>query len=174
MVFRTLIGETPPPWGGFVGWFPNQANKQTKNQEEEDPPWRTTPKLDQIWGLFFRGGSLPLGSWFGNHPTNKKTRLLRSTCRALVTLHCIVFVFAFFVWVFCCDAATQLTLQWHQEHTQVVYGSMEARKRPTEPNSTLAIDWFSDPIFHTNLDVGDVDTLSWDLWFDLWPHLGLT
>ena len=42
-----------------------------KNPEEEDPPWRITPKIDQCWGWFFGGGPLPPGSWFGNHPTKK-------------------------------------------------------------------------------------------------------
>ena len=36
-----------------------------KNREEEDPPWRTTPKIDQSWGWFFRGGPLPPSSWSG-------------------------------------------------------------------------------------------------------------
>ena len=39
-----------------------------------------------------------------------------------------------------CDADTQLVLQLHQERTQVVCSSKEARKRPTESNGTLAID----------------------------------
>ena len=47
---RRLIVRAPPPPGFFLlGGF------QTKNPEEEDPPWRTTSKIDQIRGLFFRG-----------------------------------------------------------------------------------------------------------------------
>ena len=45
-----------------------------KNPEEEDHPWRTTIKIDQFWGWFFRGDPLPLGSWFGNHSTKKPPR----------------------------------------------------------------------------------------------------
>jgi len=47
---------------------------QIKNREEEDPPWKTTPKIDQLWGWFFMGGPLPPCSWFGNHPTDKPCR----------------------------------------------------------------------------------------------------
>jgi len=43
---------------------------QIKNREEVDPKWRTTPKIDQFWGLFLTGGPLSPGSWFGNHTTN--------------------------------------------------------------------------------------------------------
>jgi len=41
--------------GGGVGWFPNQEPQRTP---------------DQFWRLFFRGGNLPPGSWFGIHPKN--------------------------------------------------------------------------------------------------------
>jgi len=44
-----------------------------KNREEEDPPWRTTPKIDQCWGWFFKGGPLPPGSWLGNIVNKKET-----------------------------------------------------------------------------------------------------
>jgi len=37
-----------------------------KNWEEEDPPWRTTTKIDEFCGWFFRGGPLPPSSWSGN------------------------------------------------------------------------------------------------------------
>jgi len=30
-----------------------------KNRGEEDPPCRTTPKIDPFWGWFFRGGPVP-------------------------------------------------------------------------------------------------------------------
>jgi len=40
---------------------------QTKKLEKEDPPLRTTTKIDQFWWLFFRGGPLLPGSWFRNH-----------------------------------------------------------------------------------------------------------
>ena len=45
-----------------------------KNWEEEDPPRRTTPKMDQFWGWFFRGGPLPPGSWSGNIVNRKPPR----------------------------------------------------------------------------------------------------
>ena len=45
------------------------STQQEHPQVSSSPPWRTTPKIDQFWGLFFRGGPLPSGSWLGNHPT---------------------------------------------------------------------------------------------------------
>jgi len=64
---RELIERTSPPPGGIflLGDF------QIKNPEEEDHTWRTTLKIDQFWGWFFKVGPLPPGSWFGNHPTKK-------------------------------------------------------------------------------------------------------
>jgi len=57
-----LIERTPPLRGGFVFTM-----FLIKNREEEDPPWRTTPKNDQFLGWFFRGGGpFPPGSWSGN------------------------------------------------------------------------------------------------------------
>jgi len=83
-----------------------------KNPEEEDTPWRITPKIDQwffrggssfsgfliwkppkkdqFWGWFFRGGPLPPGSWFGNHPTKKNSGrggFFRSTLRLINNTH---------------------------------------------------------------------------------------
>jgi len=47
---RVWSKTTPPPPGGvsflLLGYF------QTKNLEEEDPPWRTNPRIDQFWGCF--------------------------------------------------------------------------------------------------------------------------
>jgi len=58
--------KPPSPKGvSLLGGF------QTKNPEEEDLPWRTTPKIDQSWILFFRGGPFPLDSGVGNHLTKK-------------------------------------------------------------------------------------------------------
>jgi len=45
-----------------------------KNREKEDPPWRTTPKIDQFWRWFLRGGPLPPGSWSGNSVNRKPFR----------------------------------------------------------------------------------------------------
>jgi len=65
-VSNKLSERTLPPRGiSLLGGF------QTKNPEEEDPTSRTTPKIDQFWGLFFSRVPLPPGSWFGNHPTKK-------------------------------------------------------------------------------------------------------
>ena len=64
-----LIKRNPPP--GRVFYL---LCSLIKNPEEDDPPWRNTPKIDQFWGWFFRGGPLHLGSWFGNHPTKKPPR----------------------------------------------------------------------------------------------------
>ena len=36
---------------------------QTKNPEEEPPPWRTTPKIDRFWE--FEGGFIKLGGYRG-------------------------------------------------------------------------------------------------------------
>jgi len=49
--------------GFFVGGIPNPepGGREIPLQ---------TPKIDQFWGLFFRGVTLPPGSWFGNHPTD--------------------------------------------------------------------------------------------------------
>ena len=58
--------ETPPPGG-----LSYLLCSLIENRGEEDPPWRTTPKIDQFWGCFFRGGPLPPGPWFGNHQTEK-------------------------------------------------------------------------------------------------------
>jgi len=72
--------KKPPPPGGFPLYcVPDQEpggrgpplknhpqNWSIKTREEEGPPWRTTPKIDQFWGWFFRGGPLPPGSWSGN------------------------------------------------------------------------------------------------------------
>ena len=44
-----IVGKSLP--GGFLG--------------------RVVSKIDQFWGLFFRGCSPSPGSWFGNHPTRK-------------------------------------------------------------------------------------------------------
>jgi len=38
--FYTWNQVETPPRGEFFEWIP------TKNSEEEDPPWRTTPKID--------------------------------------------------------------------------------------------------------------------------------
>jgi len=66
-IHRVIWSKEPHPHGFFflLGGF------QTKNREEEDPPWKTIPKIDQFWGLIFRRGPLPPGSLFGNHPTRK-------------------------------------------------------------------------------------------------------
>ena len=48
------------------------------------------PKKDQFWGWFFRGGPLPPGSWFGNHPTKKNSGrggFFRSTLRLINNTH---------------------------------------------------------------------------------------
>jgi hypothetical protein len=62
-----LIEENLPRGGFFVGGIPNQepGGRGTPLQ---------TPKIDQFWGLFFRGVVLPPGSWFGNHPTDSFPR----------------------------------------------------------------------------------------------------
>jgi len=57
--------DTLPPRGvSFLGGF------QIKIPEEEGPPLKIALEIDQLWGLFFRGGPLPPGSSFGN--TQKK------------------------------------------------------------------------------------------------------
>jgi len=65
----TLIERNPPPGG--VSYL---LCSLMKNWEEEDPPWRTTPKIDQFWGWFSRGGPLPPGSWSGNIMNRKPPR----------------------------------------------------------------------------------------------------
>jgi len=62
----TLWSKEPPPPGGFSLF----SGFEMKNPEEEDP-WRTTPKIDQSWGWFFRGGPLPPCSWSGNIKNRK-------------------------------------------------------------------------------------------------------
>ena len=57
-----LWSKEPPPPGG-VSYL---LCSLIKNREAEDPSWRTTPKIDQFWGWFFRGRPLPPGSWSGN------------------------------------------------------------------------------------------------------------
>jgi len=47
-----LVRKNPPPLGGFLFTM-----FLIKNREEEDPPGRTTPKMHQSWGWFFKGGS---------------------------------------------------------------------------------------------------------------------
>jgi len=71
--------ETPLPGG--VSYL---LSSQIKNREEEDPPWRTTPEIDQFWGCFFRERPLPPGSWSGNMVNRKPPRggvFFRSTWR---------------------------------------------------------------------------------------------
>ena len=55
-----LIKRNPP-----LGGVSYLLCSLIKNPEEEDPPWRTTPTIDQFCGWFFMGGPLPPGSWFG-------------------------------------------------------------------------------------------------------------
>ena len=43
--------ETPPPGGVYL-----LSGFHIKNREEEEPPWRTAPKIDGFWGWFFRWG----------------------------------------------------------------------------------------------------------------------
>jgi len=62
-----LYQKKPPPSGGISYLLYSLI----KNQEEEEPPWRTTPKIDQFWGWFFRGVPLPPGSWSGNTVNRK-------------------------------------------------------------------------------------------------------
>ena len=51
---RIWLKLPPPPPGGvcLLGGF------QFKSPEEEDPPWKTTPRIDQF-RIFFSGGDLP-------------------------------------------------------------------------------------------------------------------
>ena len=62
--------EEAPPSGG-VSYL---LCSLIKNREEEDPPWKTTPKNDQFGGWFFRGGPLSRGSWSGNIVNRKPPR----------------------------------------------------------------------------------------------------
>jgi len=79
-VFCKSWSKEPPPQGGFSYLLCSLI----KNPEEEDPPWRTTPKIDQFWGWFFRGGPLPSDSWLGNIINRKPPpgggRFFRSKC----------------------------------------------------------------------------------------------
>jgi len=68
MYKRTQSRETPPGGGGGGGLL---CGFHIKNPEEENPSWRTTLKIDQRWGWFFKGGPLHPSFWFGNHPTKK-------------------------------------------------------------------------------------------------------
>jgi len=65
-----IWSKEPPPPGG-VSYL---LCSLIKNREQEDPPWRTTHKMDQFWGLFFRGGSLPAGSWLRSIVNRKPPR----------------------------------------------------------------------------------------------------
>jgi len=67
---RHIERKNPPP-PGKVSYL---LCSLIKNPEEVATPWRTTLKIDQFWGWFFRRGPLPPGSWFGNHPTKKPPR----------------------------------------------------------------------------------------------------
>jgi len=63
---HSLIERNSPPREGFLfTMFPDQEPGW------RGPPLKNHPKIDQFWGWFFRGGPLPPGSWFGNHPTKK-------------------------------------------------------------------------------------------------------
>jgi len=68
---RNLTGaRTHPHQGHFF-----LSGYIMKNPEEEDLPWRTTPKIHEFWGLFFMGVLFAPCSWFGNHPTKKLPRV---------------------------------------------------------------------------------------------------
>jgi len=65
----------PPPREGFspddfLFWVVSKPKERMiHNPEKEDPSWKATPKIDQSWGLFFRGIPLSPGCCFGNNPT---------------------------------------------------------------------------------------------------------
>jgi len=65
----SLWSKEPPPLGGvsLLGGF------QTLNPEEEDPPWRTTPKLFSFRSCS-SGGSSASGFLVWNQPTKKTPR----------------------------------------------------------------------------------------------------
>jgi len=72
-----LIVSNSPQYG-FLCW----GDPKTKPGGRETPlsvfnenSTLKTPKIDQFWGLFFRGVTLHPGSWFGNHPTDSFPRV---------------------------------------------------------------------------------------------------
>ena len=115
--FTTLWSKETPPPGGFS----YLVCSLIKNREEEDPPWRTTPKIDYFWGWFFRGGPLPPGSWSGNILNRKPPRggwvlsinftpnSVPDTQRTLDSLH----------WKPNAHCETHYT--WHSTHTEIHY-----------------------------------------------------
>jgi len=109
---HSIIWSKEPPHPGGVSYL---LCSPIKNREEEDPPWRTTPKIDQFWGSFWRGGPLPPGSWSGNIVNRNPPRgggFFRSNFTAYCTWSVITLSDVTYEWVISCTNSPCHITHW--------------------------------------------------------------